>query len=112
MGDRLFSYDILYPTQLTNSTEAMMRDPDIRSEVNALLHRCKEDVRQILEKRRFAVERIRDELLAKDELVGDQLATVMQEINDQIAASEGLKPGGAPQLPPSSAPPVPGPPGL
>jgi cell division protease FtsH len=109
MGNRLFSYDILYPTQLSNSTEAMMRDPDIRKEVNELLLRCKQDVREILEKRRFAVERIRDELLAKDELVGDQLATVMQEINDQIAASEG-RPVGPPQLPPSSAPPIPGPP--
>lgn len=101
MGDRLFSYDIIYPTQFSNSIELMMKDPDVRREVNALLQGCKEDVRQILEKRRFAVERIRDELLAKDELVGDQLATVMREISDQIAASEALV--GAPKLPPSSA---------
>ncbi len=106
MGNRLFSYDILYPTQFSNSTEAMMKDPDVKREVNELLHRCKQDVREILEKRRFAVERIRDELLAKDELVGEQLATVMQEINEQIAASEAQV--GAPQLPPSSPPPLPG----
>lgn len=106
MGNRLFSYDVLYPTQFSNSTEAMLKDPDVRREVNELLQRCKADVREILEKRRFAVERIRDELLAKDELVGDQLATVMQEINDQIAASEAQ--GASVQLPPSSPPSLPG----
>ena len=113
MGDRLFSYDIIYPTQLTNSVEMMMKDPDIRREVNDLLQMCKKDVRVILENRRFAVERIRDELLANDELVGDQLASVMKEINDQIAASEFPGPlvglGAAPMLPPSAPPPVPGP---
>lgn len=107
MGNCLYSYDILYPTQFSNSTDAMMKDPDVRREVNELLHRCKQDVREILEKRRFAVERIRDELLAKDELVGEQLATVMREINDQIAASDAQP--GPRHLPPSSAPPLPGP---
>ncbi|HEX2053440.1 MAG TPA: AAA family ATPase [Actinomycetota bacterium] len=107
MGNRLFSYDVLYPTQFSNSTEAMLKDPDVRREVNELLHRCKQDVREILEKRRFAVERIRDELLAKDELVGEQLQAVMQEINEQIAASEAQS--AAPVLPPSSPPPLPGP---
>lgn len=105
MGNRLFSYDILYPTQFSNSTEAMLKDPDVRKEVNDLLMQCKEDVRQILEKRRFAVERIRDELLARDELVGEQLASVMREINEQIAASEAQS--GSPQLPPSLPPPLP-----
>jgi hypothetical protein len=74
---------------------------------------CKKDVRTILEKRRFAVERIRDELLANDELVGDQLASVMKEINDQIAASDAPGPvlgvGSQPMLPPSAPPPIPGP---
>jgi ATP-dependent Zn protease len=107
MGNRLFSYDILYPTQFSNSTEAMMKDPDVRREVNELLHRCKQEVREILEKRRFAVERIRDELLAKDELVGDQLHQLMAEINEQIAATEAQST--APVLPPSNPPPLPGP---
>ena len=73
---------------------------------------CKEDVRQILDKRRFAVERIRDELLSKlTSWSATSWHSVMQEINDQIAASEGPA-DAAPVLPPSTAPKVPGPPGL
>ncbi len=88
MGARLYSYSIIDPSNAGTPLEIMMRDPDIRREVNELLHLCKKDVEKILDKRRFAVEKIRDELLANDELTGDYLHKVIQEINDEIAASE------------------------
>lgn len=89
MGKRLLSYSVLPPGMWgqEQAYEQMLSDREIRDEVDALLKRCKAEVTALLKKRSFAVERIRDELLAREELVGDDLEELMQEISDQIAAS-------------------------
>jgi len=87
MGRRLISYEVLTPSYGGDRYSAMLSDKDIKEEVDMLLKQCKSEVRILLESRRFAVERIRDELLEREELVGDQLEHLMQEITDQIAAS-------------------------
>ncbi|MDQ4149239.1 MAG: AAA family ATPase [Actinomycetota bacterium] len=87
MGKRLLSYEVLQPTWGGDRYSAMLSDKEVKEEVDELLKRCKAETRALLEKRRFAVERIRDELLEREELVGDQLEVLMQEISDAIAAS-------------------------
>jgi len=87
MGRRLLSYDVLTPSYGGDRYSTMLADKDVKEEVDMLLKQCKAEVRIVLESRRFAVERIRDELLEREELVGDQLEHLMQEITDQIAAS-------------------------
>lgn len=100
MGKRLLSCSVL-PASWTGDLgayQAMLGDKEIKDEVDGILKQCKAEVAALLKKRSFAVERIRDELLEKDELVGDQLETLMQEISDQIAASRPRSP-----LPPRTA---------
>jgi cell division protease FtsH len=87
MGRRLLSYEVLTPTWAGDRYSAMLADKEVKEEVDELLKRCKDETRALLEKRRFAVERIRDELLEREELVGDQLEVLMQEISETIAAS-------------------------
>jgi ATP-dependent Zn protease len=65
----------------------MLSQEEVREEVDALLKQCKAEVTEILKKRRFAVERIRDELLEREELVGDQLDALMSEIFDEGVAA-------------------------
>lgn len=86
MGKKLVSYEML-----AGSGElftAMISDGAIKREVAALLRKCKEETTQLLEERRAAVERIRDELLEREELVGDQLEELMRELAPQLAARQ------------------------
>lgn len=87
MGKRLLSYEVLTPSWMGDRYAAMLSDKEVKDEVDVLLKQCKAEVKSLLTKRRFAVERIRDELMEREELVGDQLETLMREISDTIAAS-------------------------
>ncbi|HEU5001887.1 MAG TPA: AAA family ATPase [Actinomycetota bacterium] len=99
MGDQLISYTVI-PNGVTGDPQGaafMLGQKEIRAEVDALLRRCKDEVSEILRNRRVAVERIRDELLDREELVGDQLESLMSEIfPDKVAART------AKQLPPGA----------
>lgn len=90
MGQRLLSYEVLTPSWMQDRYAVMLADKEVRDEVDALLKQCKAEVKALLESRRFAVERIRDELLQREELVGDQLESIMREISDGIAARTEL----------------------
>lgn len=91
MGKKLISYEVLAGLG-GDRYGAMLGDSDIKREVAGLLKRCKEETKQLLEERRGAVERIRDELLEREELVGDQLEGLMRELAADLAASEVKKP--------------------
>jgi cell division protease FtsH len=98
MGSRLFSYEVIHPSYAADRAASMLADADVKKEVNDLLGQCREDVREILKRRSFAVERIRDELMEREELVGDQLADLMREIS-AIAASTPAPDPARPALP-------------
>jgi cell division protease FtsH len=89
MGKRLVSYAIFPQTWSGDLSiyQHMLADKEIKEEVDALLKQCKAEVTALLKKRRLAVERIRDELLDREEIVGDQLEALLKEISDQAAAS-------------------------
>jgi len=94
MGKRLISYNVIPPTQLGDpqTISFMLSQDEVREEVDAILKQCKADVTEILRKHRFAVERIRDELLEREELMGDQLEALMSEIfAGGVAARTGLE---------------------
>ena len=90
MGRRLFSYAVLPPTQMGDpqTVSFMLGQDEVRDEVDALLKQCKAEVTDLLRSRRGALERIRDELLEREELVGDRLEALMNEIFPEgVAAS-------------------------
>ena len=57
----------------------VLNDESARSEVEKLLDRSKESVRTLLDSNRHVVEALRDQLLAREELVGDEITAVIHE---------------------------------
>jgi len=103
MGKHLLSYSVI-PTNAAGGEQTiafMLSRDEIRDEVDALLKQCKAEVTEILKKRRFVVERIRDELLEREELVGDQLEALMSEIFDEGVAARTARPVDLPPTPPA-----------
>ena len=103
MGKHLLSYGVI-PTNAAGGEQTiafMLSRDEIREEVDALLRQCKAEVTEILKKRRFAVERIRDELLDREELVGDQLDALMSEIFDEGVAARTATSIDLPPAPPA-----------
>jgi cell division protease FtsH len=92
MGKHLISYEVLTPSYGGDRYSAMLGNDEIKQEVSDLLKRCKAETKMLLDQRRSAVERIRDELLKREELVGDQLEELMREITSDIAASRPKPP--------------------
>ena len=101
MGKHLLSYSVIPANAMGEQTIAfMLSQEEVREEVDGLLKQCKAEVTEILKKRRFAVERIRDELLEREELVGDQLDALMSEIFDEGVAARTAAPPELPPVPP------------
>jgi cell division protease FtsH len=89
MGKRLISYGVI-PANLAGDPQSvafMLGQDEVRDEVDDLLKLCKAEVTELLRKNRFAVERIRDELLEREELVGDSLESLMTELFPQDVAA-------------------------
>ena len=59
------------------------RDRARRQEVDALLSDCRERVRNLLLKKRHVVEGVRDALLEREELVGDEIEVLMAELGER-----------------------------
>ncbi len=76
-----------------NDLDAALRDEKIRDEIEAILQRCKREVRALLEEQRPALEAVRDRLLERGEITGDEFRMILWETG---AISE--KPRLLPQL--------------
>ena len=72
-------------------------DPKRREEIDAILNESRERVRQLLLKKRHVVEGIRDALLEREELVGDEIEALMADLGERepIEIPAGFPAGGA-----------------
>jgi ATP-dependent Zn protease len=57
----------------------VLADDASRHEIEKMLDRAKESVRELLDANRHVVEALRDELLERNELVGDEITGVIAE---------------------------------
>jgi cell division protease FtsH len=91
MGRHLYSFAVIPESEIGGTIQFMLSQEEVREEVDALLKRCKGEVTDLLRSRRAALERIRDELLEREELVGDRLEALMTEIfpPQDVAARTG-----------------------
>ncbi|MGH2691162.1 MAG: AAA family ATPase, partial [Actinomycetota bacterium] len=89
MGRRLLAYTVIPRSVYGGSdiVEHMLKDKEIKDEIDGILKQCKAEVTALLKRRGDAVERIRDELLEREELVGDQLEALMREIFEEPVAA-------------------------
>jgi len=83
----------------------VLGDRDRVKEVDALLNDCRERVRNLLLKKRHVVEGVRDALLEREELIGDEIEALMAELGERepievpVAAGGGNGEGVGPWAP-------------
>ncbi|MDP9067105.1 MAG: AAA family ATPase [Actinomycetota bacterium] len=80
MGSSLISYEAVQagPHGGANIVAKVMSNEDSRREVDELLHAQKAEAIALLEENRDLVEALRDALLEHDELLGDEILTVLE----------------------------------
>ena len=82
MGRSLISAS-LDADQLESAIGATLGDRDRRKEVDALLNDCRDGVRNLLLKKRHVVDGVRDALLVREELIGDEIEALMAELGER-----------------------------
>jgi cell division protease FtsH len=125
MGRSLISVGALQPNMLDGDPiGAVLSDPDRRKEVDELLHSCRRQVADLLRRKRHVVEGIRDALLEREELIGDEIDELMAQLGErerlpvpvggdgqgELPQGNGQPQDGDGQSPPG--PPIPPPPHL
>jgi cell division protease FtsH len=80
MAGTLVSYEAIEAGPLTQGiVSKVLGNEDARTAVEKLLGQAKADVHRLLDDHRHLVVALRDELLAKEELVGDEIVDVLRE---------------------------------
>jgi cell division protease FtsH len=81
MAGSLISYEAVAEGMVsrTNLVGKVLADPDAKRQVEDLLHAQKERIEGLLVENRDLVEALRDALIARDELVGEEILTVIHE---------------------------------
>jgi cell division protease FtsH len=82
MGRSLISAS-LDADQLESAIGATLGDKERRTEVDTLLNDCRDGVRNLLLKKRHVVEGVRDALLEREELIGDEIEALMAELGER-----------------------------
>jgi hypothetical protein len=77
----------------SNLVGKVLADRDTKARVETLLDAQKERIRGVLEENRDLVEALRDALIARDELVGEE---IVQVIHQALAKRAGYTPNGGP----------------
>jgi cell division protease FtsH len=86
--------------ELENPAGAVLSDPERRKEVNEVLDDCRRRVRGLLEKKRHVVEGVRDALLEREELIGDEIEALMAELGEREPLEVGVHAGNGHGTPP------------
>jgi cell division protease FtsH len=88
MGGSLISYEAVAEgvVSRTNLVGKILGDADGKRRVEEILHAQKERIQGLLESNRDLVEALRDALIARDELVGEEIVEVIH----QALAKRGL----------------------
>jgi signal transduction histidine kinase len=86
----------------------VLSDPERKKEVDGLLESCRRQVRQLLESKRQVVEGIRDALLTREELIGDEIEELMAELGEREPLPVPVGGDGETPLPGGNGQPQPG----
>jgi len=98
MGKSLISHAAIPPSQMDGDPiRNVLMDPERKKEIGELLDLCRREVTELLRRKRHVVEGIRDALLAREELIGDEIEEVMAELGEREPLPVPL--GGSGELP-------------
>jgi cell division protease FtsH len=81
MGSTLLSYGPLEGRGMSDDDVAVaLKNPEIAAEANRILVECKTDVRVLLTEKKAAMEAVRDALVAKGEISGDEFRDILWKV--------------------------------
>ncbi|HET7870845.1 MAG TPA: AAA family ATPase [Actinomycetota bacterium] len=84
MGKSLISAAAIPPTMMDGDPiRAILSDSDRKKEMDALLDDCRDRVKKLLLQKRHAVEGVRDALIEREELIGDEIEALMAELGER-----------------------------
>jgi hypothetical protein len=84
MGESLISAGLMAdPMQGRDAIQMTLADRDRRKEIDTILEECRGRVRMLLQQKRHVVEGLRDQLLRREELIGDEIEEVMAELGER-----------------------------
>ena len=84
MGRSLISVGAaLNPVEDANPVKLVLSDPDRKQEVDELLASCRRQVFDLLQRKRPVVEGLRDALLEREELIGDEIEEIMAQLGER-----------------------------
>jgi cell division protease FtsH len=84
MGKSLISAAAVNDPMMGGSpVAAVLSDPDRRKEVDGILNECRKRVRALLAEKTHVVEGVRDALLEREELIGDEIEALMAELGER-----------------------------
>ncbi|MGH2682454.1 MAG: AAA family ATPase [Actinomycetota bacterium] len=102
MGRSLVSVGAMQPTMMDGDPiRAVLSDPERRKEVDELLNDCRRRAKKLLLEKRHVVEGLRDALLEREELIGDEIEEIMAQLGEReplvpIGAGDGHAQGNGP----------------
>jgi cell division protease FtsH len=100
MGKSLISVGAIQPTMMDGDPiRNVLADPERRKEIDELLTSCRVQVTSLLRQKRGVVEGIRDALLDREELIGDEIEELMAELGERAPLPAPV--GGFGEPPPS-----------
>jgi cell division protease FtsH len=93
MAGSLVSFEAIENGPINQGIVAkVLGNDEARSAVSKMLEQAKADTTKLLDEHRFLVEALRDELLAREELIGDEITDVLREAqsrHDLATAGDG-----------------------
>jgi cell division protease FtsH len=84
MGRSLVSVGAMGPSMFDgDAIGSVLRDGDRRREVDAILDDCRRRVRSLLSEKSSVLEGVRDALLEREELIGDEIEALMASLGER-----------------------------
>ena len=84
MGKELYSFGTI-PNELVGGTSvgALLRDGEVREQANQILAEARSEVEGLLRERSTIVEGVRDALLEREEIVGEEIEKLFAELESR-----------------------------
>jgi hypothetical protein len=80
MGKELYSFGTLPNEMAGSSIGALLRDGQVREEANSILAEARQEIEDLLREKSAMVEGVRDVLLEREEIVGDDIDRLFAEL--------------------------------
>jgi ATP-dependent Zn protease len=90
MAGSLISYDAMQMQGAANVVAKVLSSDETRESVDRILNDAKKAVRTMLDEHRHVVEALRDALVDRDELIGDEIVTVIETAIDAHDEAEQI----------------------